>query len=324
MAPVIAVDHLTKRYSVQKKPPGLFASLRSLVFRQYVDIEAVRDVSFDIEQGELVGFLGPNGAGKTTTLKVLSGLLHPTSGNVSVLGHQPWRRERQLQRRFSLVMGQKNQLWWDLPAIDSFLLNKEIYGVEDAQFEQTLSELDRLLHLEPLLGVQVRRLSLGERMKCELAASLLHSPQVLFLDEPTIGLDVVMQHAIRDFIREYNARHQATVILTSHYMEDVKELCDRVIIINQGQLIYDGQLQAIVERYSGAREVVASFHSPVPREALAQIGEVAEYQPEKVTLRIPRTVLAERTSQLLANFPVDDLAVGEPDVEEVIRKVFTA
>jgi ABC-2 type transport system ATP-binding protein len=323
LPPTIVVEHLSKNYRVQKKPPGLIASLRSLVQREYQDVQAVSDVSFSLEQGELVGFLGPNGAGKTTTLKMLSGLLHPTSGSATVLGHEPWKREPRFQRRFSLVMGQKNQLWWDLPAIESFLLNKEIYGVAEAQFRETLDELVELLGLETLLQIQVRRLSLGERMKCELAAALIHQPEVLFLDEPTIGLDVVMQHGLRDFIRAYNVQRRSTIVLTSHYMEDVKELCERVIIISHGRLIYDGRLDSIVERYTDERDVTATFHRPVPESDLASLGEIIEYRGERVTLRVPRSQLAERTSELLARFPVDDLAVDEPDVEEVIRKVFS-
>ena len=223
--PIIAVDGLSKIYRVQKKEPGLRASIRGLFRRSYADVRAVDEVSFTIGRGELVGFLGPNGAGKTTTLKVLAGLLYPTAGRVRVLGHEPFRRERAYQRRFSLVLGQKNQLWWDLPAIESFVLNREIYGLAEADFRAALDELVSLLELGPLLGTQVRKLSLGERMKCELAGALLHRPEVLFLDEPTIGLDVVMQKKIREFVATYNRRHAATIILTSHYMDDVNKPC---------------------------------------------------------------------------------------------------
>jgi ABC-2 type transport system ATP-binding protein len=323
VAPAIVVEHLSKQYRVHKKSPGVLASLKSLVSREYAAVDAVRDVSFTLAQGELVGFLGPNGAGKTTTLKMLSGLLHPTSGLATVLGHEPWKREPRFQRRFSLVMGQKNQLWWDLPPIESFLLNKDIYGVSEADFRSTLDELVDLLDLGPLLQIQVRRLSLGERMKCELAAALIHRPEVLFLDEPTIGLDVIMQRAIREFIRDYNKRWNATIILTSHYMEDVKELCDRVVIITQGQLIYDGLLSTIVQRYSDEREVTASFTTPIGRADLEPIGEIVEFRPERAVLRFPRRELGERTAALLARFPVNDLVVAEPDVEDVIRRVFS-
>jgi ABC-2 type transport system ATP-binding protein len=319
----IEVDNLTKIYRVAKKAPGLRGSLRGLVHREYLDVRAVEGVSFSLEAGELVGFLGPNGAGKTTTLKVLSGLLYPSGGRVSVLGHQPWQREAALQRQFSLVMGQKNQLWWDLPALESFRLNAEIYGVSAADFRATLDELVELLELGPLLGVQVRKLSLGERMKCELAAALLHRPRILYLDEPTIGLDVLMQKKIREFILAYNRRHRATIVLTSHYMDDVRELCDRVLIINQGRLIYDGRLAEIVQRYASHKELVVTFGIPVARAALAELGDVLEHEPLRAVVRVPWADVPARAARLLAEFPVADLSVNEPDVEEVIRQVFT-
>src|SRR5215218_9992655 len=271
-SPVIDVDRLSMVYRVQKKEPGVAASIRGLVRRAHVDVRAVDEVSFTIERGELIGFLGPNGAGKTTTLKVLAGLLHPTSGQARVLGHEPFKRERAFQRRFSLVLGQKNQLWWDLPAIESFLLNKEIYGISDAEYRRTLGELSDLLELRPLLDVQVRKLSLGERMKCELAAALLHRPDVLFLDEPTIGLDVVMQQKIREFIATYRRRHQATILLTSHYMDDVKALCERVVVIDQGRLIFDGALRELARRFGDDKLLTLDLDTPVAREALAQYG----------------------------------------------------
>jgi len=321
-SPVIVVDRLSKVYRVQKKEPGLVASIRGLVRRAYVDVRAVDDVSFTIERGELIGFLGPNGAGKTTALKVLAGLLHPTSGQARVLGHEPFKRERVFQRRFSLVLGQKNQLWWDLPAIESFLLNKEIYGVPEREFRATLDELVDLLELAPLLGVQVRKLSLGERMKCELAGALLHRPEVLFLDEPTIGLDVVMQQKIREFILAYNRRYAATILLTSHYMDDVKALCDRVIVINQGRLIYDGGLADLVQQYADDKLLQFELERPVPREALAELGELTLWEGQKGALRVPRAEISARAARLLAEFPVRDLAIQEPDVEEVIRELF--
>ena len=321
---VITVDGLSKVYRVAKKEPGLLASLRGLFRRTHLDVRAVDDVSFAIGRGELIGFLGPNGAGKTTTLKVLAGLLHPTSGRVRVLGHEPFRRERAFQRRFSLVLGQKNQLWWDLPAIESFLLNKEIYGVPEAEFRATLDELVALLELGPLLGVQVRKLSLGERMKCELAGALLHRPDVLFLDEPTIGLDVLMQKKIREFIAAYNRRHAATILLTSHYMDDVTALCERVIVINQGRLIYDGRLVELVRRYAGDRLLQVELNRPVDRADLAAFGELAHWDGgQKATLRVPRAAVPERAARLLAAFPVRDLAIQEPDVEDVIRALFS-
>ena len=241
----IRVKNLKKHYQVFKKPKGLVGSLRSLVKREYVFIKAVDGISFNIKPGELVGFIGPNGAGKTTTLKVLSGLLYPTSGGVSVLGFKPWDRNPKFQTKMALVMGQKNQLWWDLPAIETLLLNKEIYSISDDQFTSTLNQLIDLLQIKDQLQVQVRKLSLGQRMKMELAASLIHSPKILFLDEPTIGLDVVMQKKIRDFIKDYNQKHKATIILTSHYLKDVQYLCQRIIVIDEGKIKYDGRTNKV-------------------------------------------------------------------------------
>ena len=322
MLPTIAVRHLAKVYRVHKKDPGLAASLRGLFVRRQIEVPAVSDISFAIDRGELVGFLGPNGAGKTTTIKVLAGILHPSAGEVSVLGHQPWRREHAFQRRISLVMGQKNQLWWDLPALESFILNREIYGVPDAQFRESLDELVDLLDLGDLLRVQVRKLSLGERMKCELAAALLHHPEVLFLDEPTIGLDLVMQKKIREFIKEYNRRHQATILLTSHYMTDVTELCERVLIINQGRLVYDGPLAEIVRRYANHRMLRVAFDRPVAPADLAAIGDVLTREDLRAEIRVPRAEVSARAATLLARFPVADLAIQEVDIDEIIRQVF--
>ncbi len=324
MPPVIVVDHLYKYYRAHKRAPGLLGALRSLVHRQYHVVHAVEDISFTIGPGELVGFLGPNGAGKTTTLKVLSGLLYPTAGRVSVLGRQPWRREAALQRQFTLVMGQKSQLWWDLPAIESYRLNKEIYGLSEAEFRRNLAHLSDLLDLGPIMNVQVRKLSLGERMKCELAAALLHAPQVLFLDEPTIGLDVVMQKRIRDFVVEYNRQQGATVILTSYDMDDVKEVCDRVLIINDGRLVYDGRLDAVVQQYADYKLLVADFAQYVPRAALEELGEVIGYQPMHASLRVPRWDVSNRASRLLATLPVADLSIEEPRIEDVVRELFTS
>jgi ABC-2 type transport system ATP-binding protein len=271
----------------------------------------------------LVGFLGPNGAGKTTTLKMMAGLLEPTGGQVRVLGYQPFKRERAFQRRFALVLGQKNQLWWDLPAGESFLLNKEIYGISDAQYRQTLGELSELLELGALLDVQVRKLSLGERMKCELASALLHRPEVLFLDEPTIGLDVVMQQKIREFIAAYRERQQATIILTSHYMDDVKALCERVVVIDQGRLVYDGQLSELARRYGDAKLLTLDLAAPVAREAFAEYGEIVSWEPLKAVLRVPRQHVSASAARLLATFDVLDLAIQEPEVEDVIRSLFS-
>jgi ABC-2 type transport system ATP-binding protein len=319
----IATERLTKIYRVQKKPPGLLASLRAVVRRTYSEVRAVDDVTLTIRRGELVGFLGPNGAGKTTTLKMMAGLLEPTAGRVRVLGHEPFKRERAFQRRFALVLGQKNQLWWDLPAAESFLLNKEIYGVSDAEYRRTLDELADLLELGPLLDVQVRKLSLGERMKCELAAALLHRPDVLFLDEPTIGLDVVMQQKIREFIGAYQRRHQATILLTSHYMDDVKALCERVVVIDHGRLIFDGALRELARRFGDDKLLTLDLDAPVTREALAEYGEIVAWEPTKVSLRVPRTQVSTTAARLLGALQVHDLAIQEPDVEDVIRSLFS-
>jgi ABC-2 type transport system ATP-binding protein len=319
----IVADRLTKIYRVQKKPPGLLASLRAVVQRSYAEVRAVDDVSLTIRRGELVGFLGPNGAGKTTTLKMMAGLLEPTGGQVRVLGYEPFKRQRQFQRRFALVLGQKNQLWWDLPASESFLLNKEIYGVPDVEYRRNLGELSDLLDLGPLLDVQVRKLSLGERMKCELAAALLHQPDVLFLDEPTIGLDVVMQQKIREFIGAYQKRHQATILLTSHYMDDVKALCERVVVIDHGRLIFDGALRELARRFGDDKLLTLDLDAPVTREALAEYGDIVAWEPTKVSLRVARTQVSTTAARLLGALQVHDLAIQEPDVEDVIRSLFS-
>ena len=321
--PAIVAERLSKTYQVQKKPPGLLGSVRALFRRTYTDVRAVQDVSVSIARGELVGFLGPNGAGKTTTLKMLSGLLEPSGGQCRVLGFEPFRRERAFQRRFALVLGQKNQLWWDLPAVESFLLNKEIYGLDERQYRTTLDELVDLLELRSLLDVQVRKLSLGERMKCELVGALLHRPDVLFLDEPTIGLDVVAQQTIREFLKAYNARHGSTIVLTSHYMDDVKALCERVVVIDHGKLIYDGLLRDLVQRFADDKALTVELERAVPREALAEIGEVRAWDGRTATIRVPREEVSARAAQLLARFPVLDLAIQEPDVDEVIRALFS-
>jgi ABC-2 type transport system ATP-binding protein len=251
--PAIVVHHLSKTFRVPQKQPGLRGAIRGLYKREYRDVQAVKGIDFSVEEGELLGFLGPNGAGKTTTLKMLSGLLHPTSGEATVLEHIPWKRERTFQKQFTMVMGQRTQLWWDLPAWDSFLLNKEIYEIPDTQFQETVEELSSLLEIKDLLEIPVKKLSLGQRMKAELACSLLHRPRVLLLDEPTIGLDVVMQKKVRDFIRNYNRRFKATILLTSHNMDDVSELCSRVILINHGRILFNDALTRLQERFGEDR-----------------------------------------------------------------------
>ena len=321
---VIEVKNLRKYYKVHQKEPGLSGSIKSLFNRKYYDVKAVDNVSFEIREGELVGFIGPNGAGKTTTLKVLSGLLYPTSGHVSVLGYTPWDRKPAFQKQFSLVMGQKNQLWWDLPAIESFILNKEIYEVPDAQYKKTLDELVELLDVKDILKVQVRKLSLGQRMKMELIAALIHSPKILFLDEPTIGLDVVMQKKMRDFIKEYNKRFNATVILTSHYMDDVKELCQRVVIIDKGKLIFDGALDEIIKKSADHKLITIVFSkNNVTREDVEKLGEIKEFEAPKAVISVKRASAPRIAARILEDFSVADINLEEPQIEDIIREVFT-
>lgn len=302
---VIVANSLVKSYQVQQKREGLFGSLQDLVNPKYQDKKAVSDVSFIIDEGELVGFIGPNGAGKTTTLKILSGLLHPSAGQVSVLGFDPWERKDTFLRSISLVMGQKNQLWWDLPAIESFNLARDIYAIPQSTYKKTLSLLVEMLGISEVINVQVRKLSLGQRMKAELVAALLHSPKVLFLDEPTIGLDVVMQQAVRNFIKDYNATHDGAIILTSHYMDDVKELCKRVIIINKGSILFDGLLSDVIKKFSSHK--------------IIEVITPASTTKHKVL----RTKVAEKTAELLKNPAVIDINIKEIEIEEVIRSVFS-
>lgn len=321
---IISVSKLSKHYTSYKKEPGIVGSVKSLFSRRYEVKKAVDDISFQIDEGELIGFIGPNGAGKTTTLKCLSGLLHPTSGSVSILGYTPFERKNKFLKQISLVMGQKNQLWWDLPPMETFLLNKEIYEVADVTFKKTLGELVGLLEVEDILNVQVRKLSLGQRMKCELIAALVHIPKVLFLDEPTIGLDVVMQQKLREFIKEYNTKFGSTILLTSHYMEDVKELCKRVIIIDKGKILYDGDLEDIVKKYSTHKLLSVEFTKKVTKEDFKDVGKIIEFDPYKITLSVKREQSNSVASHLLDSFPVEDLTIEEESIEEIIRQVFTS
>jgi ABC-2 type transport system ATP-binding protein len=318
----IAVRELTKVYRVHEREAGLGAALRSLVKRRYRDVRAVAGVSFEVAAGEVVGFLGPNGAGKTTTLKMLSGLLYPSDGEARVLGHIPWRREKEYLRRISMVMGNRSQLIWDIPAIDSFHVNQAVYRVPEAQYRQTLEELTELLDLKELLNKQVRSLSLGERMKCELAASLLHRPQVLFLDEPTLGVDVTMQTRIRQFIGEYNRLHGATIILTSHYMADVTALCRRVIVIHHGKILYDGGLDALAQRIAPFKRIGIDLEQEPDGFDLSRFGEVIRREGQKVELQVPKAETPAVTARLLAELPIVDLTVEDPPIEEVIDRVF--
>lgn len=320
---VISVKNLKKHYQVHEKEAGLKGTIKSLFKRKYKTVKAVDNISFDIAAGELVGFIGPNGAGKTTTLKCLSGLLYPTSGDINVLGYNPWDRKPEMQKQFSLVMGQKNQLWWDLPAMETFLLNKEIYEVPADKFKKTLDTMVDILDIGKVLNVQVRKLSLGQRMKCELVASLLHQPKVLFLDEPTIGLDVVMQKTLRDFVKEYNREFNSTIILTSHYMDDVRQLCQRVIIIDQGKILFDGKLQSVIDRYARTKILTFTFAENVEQVQLEKFGTVKEYEFPKVKLVVKREDATKHAAKILSDFAVADVVIEEPSIEAIIREVFT-
>jgi ABC-2 type transport system ATP-binding protein len=321
----IEVNGLTKAFRTYKKQPGFRGALKGLVRRQYETTVAVREVGFAIEPGELVGFLGPNGAGKTTTLKMLAGLLYPTSGQASVLGYVPWERQDGYRRQFALLLGQKNQLWWDLPARESLELNARIYGIPQDQFTRTVDELTVLLTVTDKLNVSVRELSLGERMKMELIASLLHRPKVLFLDEPTIGLDVVSQKTVREFLRDYNARHRTTILLTSHYMADIEALCRRVIIIDHGTIFFDGQLSQVLDRFADFKLVTIQCDGAdrFPAAALAKHGEIVEQTPGAIRLKVKRDRVIPSCKALLDELPVHDIDIQEVPIEDIIRQIFS-
>jgi ABC-2 type transport system ATP-binding protein len=320
---VIEIEGLAKTYRVYQKREGLAASIRGLFHRQYRDVQAVAGIDLTVEQGEFVAFLGPNGAGKTTTLKLLSGVITPSGGAAHVMGYVPWLRENAYRRRFALVMGQKNQLWWDLPAQESFRLHQEIYRIEPTQFDATKDELVDLLNVRQLLGQPVRELSLGERMKMELIAALLHSPEVLFLDEPTIGLDVVAQHNIQTFLRHYQEVRKITILLTSHYMKDVAALCRRVVVIAQGKIMYDGSLAGIIDRFSKHKIVTLQLAEDYGAVDWARYGEPLEVQAPKVRLRIVREVVPEVLAAILANHPIEDVSVEDLPLEQVIAELFS-
>ena len=314
---------LTKVYRTYKKAPGLWGAIKGLGKREYEDVRAADDVSFSIEEGEFVGFLGPNGAGKTTVLKMLSGLLNPTTGTARVLGFTPWERKDEMKRQFSLLMGQKNALWWDLPARESLELNRAIYGIEPARFREIVGELTELLDVKDKLDTMVRELSLGERMKMELIAALLHSPRVLFLDEPTIGLDVTSQKKVREFLRKYNSENRIVTMLTSHYMQDIEELCHRVIIIDAGRIFFDGPLSDIIDRFATHKILDLAFDVATTAD-FTSYGETLERTPQTVRLKVPRSQVSETCLALLTNCKVTDISVQEPPVEEVIRQLFRA
>jgi len=323
---MIEVQNLTKVYRVPERPPGLGASVRSLFKPQYRNVPAVTNISFSINTGEIIGLIGPNGAGKTTTLKMLSGLLYPTSGEAAVAGYTPWERQPQYLQRISMVMGNRSAMSWDIPPLDSFRVLSKIYRVPEDQYNRTLDELITLLDMTPLLKKPLRNLSLGERMKCELVAGLLYQPDVLFLDEPTLGLDITMQRRLREFLKQYNQTHAVTVILTSHYMADVAALCPRVMLIHHGQLIYDGALKDLAEKLAPFKLVKLQFNAPVPdlQNFLSQFStvEILPADDGQQNLRIARSDVPQVTAQLLQHLPVADLSVEDPPIEAVIDQIY--
>jgi ABC-2 type transport system ATP-binding protein len=321
LSPIIEVKDLTKSFRTYRKEEGLMGAVRGLFHRTYTETKAADNVSFTVGEGEFVGFLGPNGAGKTTVLKMLSGLLQPTSGSAVVLGFNPAKRPVELKRQFALLMGQKNALWWDLPARESLELNRAIYGIDRKEFETTVGELIELLDVRDKMGVMVRELSLGERMKMELIAALLHRPKVLFLDEPTIGLDVMSQKKVREFLREYNRRYKVVTLLTSHYMQDIEELCERVILIDHGRIFFDGSLEEVVSRFTSTKIIEAEFSAPLP-EGFVPPGKVLERNPLQIKIEVARAEVPRACTALLAGGQVVDLSVQEVPIEEIIRKVF--
>jgi ABC-2 type transport system ATP-binding protein len=317
----IEARDLTKIYRTYKKERGLWGSIKGLVKRRHEETRAADAVSFKIDDGEFVGFLGPNGAGKTTVLKMLSGLLNPTSGDARVLGFVPWERRNEMKRQFSLLMGQKNALWWDLPAQESLELNRAIYGIDRGRFAKVVGGLSELLEVQDKMNVMVRELSLGERMKMELISALIHEPRVLFLDEPTIGLDVVSQKRVREFLRLYNSEHHIVTMLTSHYMQDIEELCHRVIIIDHGKIFFDGPLNSIIDRFSGYKIISLTFDSQATRD-FAAFGEVIQQTPVSVQLKVPRNKVTEVSRELLDACSVSDVNIQEMPIEDVIRQLF--
>lgn len=320
---IIEIRDLRKSYRVYQKREGVWASVQGLFHREYREVEAVRGINLQVEQGEFVAFLGPNGAGKTTTLKLLSGVINPSSGQATVMGFVPWERSNEYRRRFALVMGQKNQLWWDLPAADSFRLHQHIYRLEAEQFKRTVDELADLLAVQKLLTRPVRELSLGERMKMELIAALLHSPEVLFLDEPTIGLDVIAQHKIQQFLKHYQQVRRITILLTSHYMKDIAALCQRVVVIAGGLIQYDGSLSGIIDQFSSDKIVTLELGKDEDFAGLEKFPGIVELQPPKFKFRVGRDDVAKTLGQLLATKQIDDIVVEDPPLEEVIAAVFT-
>lgn len=321
-SPIISLKHFSKNYEVAKKEPGFLGSIKSLFKREHDIVKAVSDISFSIAEGELVGFIGPNGAGKTTTLKSLSGLLYPTKGEIKVLGYTPFERKTQFLKQISLIMGQKNQLWWDLPAMDTFLLNREVYDIPKKRFDEVIDELSVLLEVKDILETPVRKLSLGQRMKMELIAALIHSPRILFLDEPTIGLDVVMQKKIREFLKDYNEKYNATMILTSHYMVDVEELAKRIIIINFGKILYDGKLTDLTKKHAPYKIISSILSKKINPKKLKEFGELKKFEFPLWQIKVPYVDSNRIAAKILTTLPVEDVNIEDPDLEEVIRTVF--
>lgn len=325
---MIEVEALSKTFRVHRKEPGLWGSVKSLVARRYVAKHAVRDVTFRVGEGEIIGLIGANGAGKTTLVKMLAGIIHPTSGDARVLGYRPWERDDRFRSQIALIMGQKAQLWWDLPAADCFLLLREIYRIPERDYAARLSYLAKVLDVHDELNVQIRRLSLGERMKMELIASLLHAPRVVYLDEPTIGLDITAQRAIRDFILKYREEHRPAMILTSHYMEDIERLCERIVIIREGTIVYDGPLREVVERFAKHKVVTARL-GPESESAcldvgLETLGRVVECEGPLIRLQVPRAEVAAAASALLERYDVADLSIEEEEVGTIIEQIMQA
>lgn len=322
---MLAVEtrNLVKTFTTLKKEPGIAGSLKSLFSRAKNEVNAVCGIDMEIQKGELVGFLGPNGAGKTTTLKMLTGILNPTSGHAQVLGYTPFERRPEMLRRISLVMGNKNQLWWDLPAWDSFVVLRELYDVPADKFKQRVDRLIETLAISDKVNTQVRKLSLGERMKCELVAALLHAPEVVFLDEPTLGLDVVSQQAIREFLKQLHDEEGTTILLTSHYMQDVQALCDRVIVINHGEKIFDDSLDALGKTFGDRRRIILRFRSAVPKEDLTEFGDITDAPDEAIAIDVPRDQTPTIAAALLQKFPVEDISIEDVDIEDIIRRLFT-
>lgn len=322
--PVIETKALRKVFRVNQKAPGAWASIKSLVRPNKKEVEAVKGVDLTIGRGEIVGFLGPNGAGKTTTLKMLSGIIHPTSGDASVLGYRPWKRDQAMLRRVALVLGNKQQLWWDLPAWDSFTVIKEMYQVPNKEFKERTEFLIETLDLKEKMHTQVRKLSLGERMKCEMVAALLYNPEIIFLDEPTLGLDVISQKKIRDFLKQLHQNEGTTMLLTSHYMQDVQELCERVVIIDHGVVFYDGTLDALADRFSDTRRLRLTLATSVSREELETLAPVLEWSEEEVVLAVPGSETAHVAAEALRRYTIQDIAISETEIEDVIRELFTS